>query len=789
MQNTVKLPVRQLVEFVLRSGSIDSRFTGFDRAGEGARIHRRLQKAAGSSYNAEVWLKAQRAIDDVTYLLDGRADGVIHTEDGVTVDEIKTTAAPAERLTADFNALHWAQAKCYGAFVCESEQLERVKIQLTYFQIDTEEIIRHVREYTRAELESFLADTLRLYARWAKLEAQWRTVRNTSLQQAAFPFEAYRSGQYELARAVYKTISGAERLFAAAPTGTGKTISTLFPALKAMGEEKAERIFYLTAKAITRQAAEEAVNLLRRNAKTPLLLKSITLTAKDKICLLDERSCTPDACPYANGYYDRVNDALYSFLQQENTFTRESIVQYAKAHMLCPFELALDISLWCDVIICDYNYLFDPVVQLQRFFAEGTKSSDNVFLIDEAHNLLDRAREMYTAQLCKSHFYTLKKELGKTHKKINARLTKVNNAFIELRHQCEAEPEQRLTKTDGCADFNKVLMHFSVDCEKWLEENKEHTLHADMLQLYFEVHFYLRIAQLYDDHFTTLIHCYGSEVKIQQFCLDPAPFLDASMCAGKASILFSATLSPLPYYMRTLGCEENAKKIVLKSPFLQENLCLLAADTISTKYADRSHTLDDVCRFIHAGVAVHTGNYIVYLPSYRYLSEVTERYTQLYPAQHVLVQESGMDEAARERFLSEFSAENTHSLLGFCVLGGVFSEGVDLAGDRLVGSIIVGVGLPQLCTEQNVLRSYYDDVLGQGFAYAYQYPGMNKVLQAAGRVIRTAEDKGMVLLIDCRYARQEYKALFPPHWQHCKAVKSTAALQEALHKFWGNEQL
>lgn len=779
----VKLSVRGLVEFVLRCGSIDSRFSGFDRANEGSRIHRRLQKAAGKNYTAEVAMKAVRTVDGIEYRLDGRADGVIDEgEGGFVIDEIKTTAAPTQLLTADFNPLHWAQAKCYAAFLCADRSLAHAAVQLTYYQVDTGEIIRHRQAYSAAELEAFLLDTLHLYTPWAQMEADWRAVRNASIQSLRFPFAHYRAGQYELARAVYLTICRGERLFATAPTGVGKTISTLFPAVKALGEEKGERIFYLTAKTLTRQAAEEAVAAMRAAcpADAPLRLKTITLTAKDKVCPLPQRICTPDACPRANGYYDRVNEALFRFLRAGDHFTREAILAFCEENALCPFELALDLTNWCDCIICDYNYLFDPVVSLKRFFTDG---GDFIFLVDEAHNLVDRARDMYSASLSKAAFYSVKKQLGKTPRKLAAALSKVNSALIEVRHTAAGQPRGVLVP-GGLAPLALLLTQFCAQAQPWLEEHREGALHDEMLALFFDVRFYLRLWEMYDEHFTTLAACHGQDVTVRLLCLDAAPFLDASMALGRASVLFSATLSPVDYFIATLGGGEGAKRIGVGSPFEPGHLCLLAADGVSTRYADRPHTSAEVCALIEAAVRARRGNYMVFLPSYQYLRDISGQFAQLCPDIPLAVQESGMDEAARENFLAGFAAQTQQTLVGFCVLGGIFAEGIDLAGERLIGSVIVGVGLPQIGPEQDALRDYYEAARGDGFAYAYQYPGMNKVLQAAGRVIRTPEDRGAVLLIDSRYASARYRRLFPPHWAHCRSVRSGEEVRSLLCAFW-----
>ncbi|MBP8856114.1 MAG: ATP-dependent DNA helicase [Oscillospiraceae bacterium] len=784
MGHKVRLSVRSLVEFVLRCGSIDSRFQGMDRAAEGSRIHRRLQKAAGGDYRAEVSFKAERTVNDITYALLGRADGIF-TENGETIiDEIKTTAAPKEVLTADYNPLHWAQAQFYGAFLCESAGLAHICVQITYYQIDTDEIIRHRKAFLGAELEAFVTQTLRKYEPWALFERAWHETRAQSAEMLRFPFTSYRAGQYELARAVYKSIASESRLAGVAPTGIGKTMSTIFPSIKALGEGKAERIFYLTAKTITRKAAEEALALLRGGEQpaqpiAPLRIKSLTLTAKDKICFLEERECIPQACPYANGYYDRINTAMLRFLQENDVFTKENISAFAIENRLCPFELALDLSLWCDIIICDYNYLFDPLVRLQRFF--DRERGEYIFLIDEAHNLSERARAMYSAKLSKTDFFAVKKALGTKKGKLIACLTKINAAWIAIRKQANGAHE--LVQKEPDKELLKLLMQFNTVCAEWLDENKAHALHHTVLALYFETLFFMRIYELYGENYITLIAVNSSDVYINLLCLDAAPFIDEALQLGKASVLFSATLSPLAYFKNTLGLGE-CKRIILNSPFASENLCLMAAAHISTKYADRADTLDEVCALIACATAAKQGNYIVFLPSYKYMADITARFCQLYPAVKTHIQESKMDEASRDAFLAVFDAQNAETLVGFCVLGGIFSEGIDLAGERLIGSIIVGVGLPQISTEQNALKDYYEHSLGDGFAYAYQYPGFNKVLQAAGRVIRTPQDKGMVLLIDSRYTAARYRALFPAHWQHCQTVHCQEDVNATLRAFW-----
>lgn len=778
----IRLSVRQLVEFLTQTGSIDSRFSGFDRAAEGARIHRKLQKQAGPGYEAEVYLKESYLVEGIAYLIDGRADGIFtNEEDIVTVDEIKTVTIPTDQIHEDMKPVHWAQGKVYAAIYAAQNHLATISVQLTYYQVDDDAIIRFCRTYTQDELEDYVHQLLVEYSPWAKRAAAWGAKRNYALQQLTFPFPAYRSGQRALAGAVYRTFRDSQRLVCQAPTGIGKTISTLFPALKAMGEGCGERTFYLTARTTTRQAAETALDLLR-STQSDLPLKSITLTAKDTICMLEKRECTPEACPYANGYYDRIRDALWHALD-ENIFTRHALEQLAERYTVCPFELSLDLSLWCDVIVGDYNYLFDPVVSLKRFFELG---GDYLFLVDEAHNLPDRAREMHSASLNKSQILEAKKALGSGKSKLKNALNKLNNAFIEIRHQCEEKPDHTFFQKEAHTELNRAISRLIKPLEEWLEEHREGELHETMLSVYFEIKAYLRISECYDEHYVTQFSCFGSEVRANQLCLDPSAFLDESFSTGRGAVLFSATLSPMDYYRDILGCSE-AKKAILPSPFSPDHLGLFCAADVSTRYKDRDSSIDPIAHYLYELCSGRLGNYMAFFPSYSYLQRVYDRFSELYPHVATLIQKTGMTEEERQEFLEQFAPNPTETLLGFGVMGGIFGEGIDLTGDRLIGTAIVGVGLPQVNPRQEMLREYFDEKRGSGFSYAYQYPGFNKVLQAAGRVIRTAEDRGIVLLIDERFSQNQYRQLFPPHWNHCRYLYHSSQLRKELAQFWNTD--
>jgi len=764
-----RISVRNLVEFILRSGSIDSRFTGRDRLEEGRRIHRKLQNAEG--YCAEIYLSITEVYSGVEFTVEGRADGVIITENTITIDEIKTTLTPLEMIEEDFSKTHWAQAMCYGYIYSSTHAQLQIDIRLTYYEMESGGIKRFTRTYTRHELAVFFADLLEKYAVWVHFENDWKKKSTAAMRELQFPFSSYRAGQRALAAAVYRTIAAEGRLFAMAPTGIGKTVSTIFPALKAMGESLGEKIFYLTAKTVTRIAAEMALNLLRKEG---LRVKSVTITAKDKICFHDERNCKPMHCIYANGHYDRINNAILDALRNCDAFSAQSILEYAQRHRVCPFELSLDLTLWSDIIVCDYNYVFDPQVYLKRFFSDG---GDYVMLIDEAHNMADRAREMFSAAISKRDLMSLRRALSKTT--CARTLMKINKHLVAKRRDCIQMGV--ITEKEPLYELNSLLELFTIEFSKWLGENPEPK--QELLQVYFDVLSYINISEIYDERFVMLYDAgVSGEIIVKQFCTDPSRLLEERYESGRAVVLFSATLTPSNYFTDVLGGGENCKYIALPSPFPQEKMMLLIADNISTKYKNRDLSCERVAELIFELAKGKTGNYIAYFPSYRYLSLVYSVFEEKYPDVYIVQQTGGMTEAERDEFLALFDESET-TMVAFCVLGGIFSEGIDLTGDRLIGTVIVGVGLPQLNAELDIVSDYYEN-RGCGFDFAYRFPGMNKVLQAAGRVIRSEEDEGVVLLIDDRFSSSEYRRIFPEHWRQYRFIRNAEQLKSSLSDFW-----
>ena len=809
----VSLPVRELVEFILASGSIDNRIGGTDlveRANEGSRLHRKLQKQSreqyGDRYRAEVSLSNCWEEDGISFRIFGRADAILTETDGsITIEEIKTTDLPLSSLSGStgdpgFRPLHWAQAKCYAFILSQLEHLDKVGVRLIYCQTETEETSQFTQVFSAQQLLEFFSELLHRYQRWARMRLDWSALRNQQAKQLSFPFESYRAGQRQMAAVIYRAAASGTRVLCQAPTGTGKTISSLFPAVKAMGEGLVSHLFYLTAKTSTRAVAEEGFWRMQQQG---LRLKRVTLSAKDKICFLSERLCNPDDCPYAHGYYDRVQDVLFEMLNTEDAFTRETIEHWAREKTLCPFELGLDLSLWCDAVICDYNYLFDPVVYLRRFF---DRPDDYCFLIDEAHNLIDRARSMYSSQLQKSDLLVCKKLAVPLSKELSRALGSLNSEFLRLKKQIahqkeeQEEKENYLCLSEIPADLLKAAQRLYNAFVRFLEQRRQdriwrgalagaqETVAPELLQLYFDLRFFLRIAELFDERFAFFVSSHSSQVTVRLLCLDPAEMIDQRLRLGRCAALFSATLSPPSYYKTVLGCaapSSQTHSYALPSPFDPEHLCLLVCPQINTRWASREQSLLPIAHLLYRMVSAHSGNYLAYFPSYQYLQQVEEVFSKLYPQIKLLVQSAQMTDEEKEEFLHRFDDPHSEQpMLALAVLGGIYSEGVDLVGERLLGCAVVGTGLPKVGPQQEILRDYYQRHNGMGYDFAYRYPGMNKVLQASGRVIRTDSDHGVVLLLDDRFSTGSYRRLFPAHWSHARIVYDEEQLTDALREFW-----
>lgn len=829
----IKISVRNLVEFILRSGDLDNTRSRSDADAmqEGSRLHRKIQKRMGANYRAEVPLSItipmERDHFEFDFIIEGRADGIIVSSDDesfsnlfmveeetvrteiihrkeidsteivgeesiiinensaneelsnesqkktfVAIDEIKCIYMDVNGLT-EMNATHRAQVMCYAYIYANQHELEEIGIQLTYCQMETE-MIRYFRERLSYEyLETWFQDLVSEYCKWAAWQISWQDARDASIKMIDFPFP-YRPGQKDLVTGVYKTIIRNKKLFIEAPTGVGKTISTVFPTIKAMGEGLTSKIFYLTAKTITRTVAENTYQLLMERG---LLLKVVTITSKEKICILEKSNCNPTACERAKGHFDRVNDAVFDLLTNETRIDRELIISYAKKHCVCPFEMCLDVTTWADAIICDYNYAFDPNVYLRRFFM-NEKKQDYVFLIDEAHNLVERAREMYSATLYKKDFLAARKLVKDKANPLSKHLEICNNDLLRLKRDCDD-----CMVVEHIGDFAMHLLRLMAEYEEFFKEDIQIDGKEELLQLYFDVMQFLHIHEILDENYLIYTdYDESGEFRIKLLCMDPSKNLLACLNKGRSTVFFSATLLPIQYYKEQLGGSSEDYAIYAPSPFEVSKRLLMIANDVSTKYTRRNTTeYEKIVAYIREFTSAKCGNYFVFFPSYQMMHQISELAVPEVPG--IILQGSGMSEEEKEGFLSQFEENPTSSKIGFCVMGGIFSEGIDLTKDRLIGAIIVGTGLPLVCNERELFRGFYDKRNGSGFDHAYLYQGMNKVLQSAGRVIRTVEDKGSILLLDERFRNSQYQNLFPREWFPYEVVDCNK-MKENLKQFW-----
>lgn len=838
--------VRNLVEFILRGGDIDNRSGRMitDAMMEGSKIHRKIQRSMGEDYQAEVPLALTIEAEEYMLVIEGRADGIAYgefpnqnsekeaytqdtfldrtgkSEEMVYIDEIKGVYRNVATMEAPVY-VHKAQAMCYAYIYALQNHLDQIGVQMTYCNLDTEDVKLFQEVFAWDALADWFGNLIAEYRKWADWQIMWRRKRQESIQNLEFPYP-YREGQRKLVGDVYRTIRRGKNLFLQAPTGVGKTISTIFPAVKAVGEELADRIFYLTAKTITATVAKETFGLLREQGYQA---KIIQLTAKEKLCLCGNTAieqeaadqdnpypdfpqikleCNPQNCPYAKGHFDRVNDAVFELLQASDLFTREEILAQARKHRVCPFELSLDVATWCDNILCDYNYVFDPNVYLKRFFQDSSKEK-YLFLVDEAHNLVDRSREMYSATLYKEDILAVKKIMKPHNQAIARTLDKCNKAMLDFKRECE---NYSVCESVGVLTF--YLMRLVSQMEEFFEKPREFPDKKTVLDFYFELRNFVNIYDLVDENYVIYDEMQeDGRFMIKLFCVDPSKNLQKCIDKSVSTIFFSATLLPINYYKRLLSTKEDNYAIYAQSTFDETQRLLAFGRDVSTKYTRRGPAeYEKIARYIRAAIRSKKGNYMVFFPSYKMMQDVYDVFVcveresdtrsgvavsdepniaeeSLEESLTIIMQHSNMNEAEREEFLQAFEQEDGGTLVAFCVMGGIFGEGIDLKNDRLIGAVIVGTGLPQISNEREILKQYYDKQGLSGFDYAFRYPGINKVLQAAGRVIRTQEDRGIIVLLDERFLQSDYNALYPREWKN-RIVGNVETVDAEICKFWEN---
>ena len=810
------------MEFLLRSGDLTAgtgRIPDQEAMLAGSRIHREIQGRRGGGYRAEVPLKERVDFGTFDLVVEGRADGIDTDTKGSVIEEIKGIYADVSKLESPV-PVHLAQAKCYACIFAKQEKLDTIRIRMTYCSLETEEIRSFTTSHRTEDLAEWFDELCLAYRKWAAFQITWGELRSESIRDLAFPF-VYRAGQRDMVAAVYHTIKEGKQLFAQAPTGVGKTMSAVFPAVRALREGYGERIFYLTAKTIARTVAEEAFRILQENG---LRCKAVTLTAKEKLCICEEMVCDPAHCPRAKGHYDRINEALYAFLTEGTDYSRNEMLAWSEQYSVCPYELQLELANFADAVICDYNYVFDPAARLARFFGETAGKGKTILLIDEAHNLADRGREMFSASLQKESFLSMRKLLKnenesaaqtdeKTDEKLfralDRALSRCNRVLLTYRKECREDPEafdaygSRVAGRSEIQELTAPLMTLTGTLEEILKEQPD-SVDEQLRSFYFEINAFLRTLDLLDEKYIIYTEDRRDSFTLKLFCVDPSRNLQAVLNRAAAAVFFSATLLPIQYYEGMLTEQSDSYRVAIPSPFDVSRRHLAVGADVSTRYRMRGPELyQKIAAYIRQTAQAMQGNYMVYFPSYKMLEDVravwneaADRQPDSAPVEGqeeiiVLAQQPGMTESDRDAFLAEFREKDTceegsaqrKTRIGFCVMGGIFAEGIDLAGDQLIGAIVVGTGLPQVSGEKELLRRYYDRNGKDGFAYAYRFPGLNKVLQAAGRVIRTPEDTGVILLLDDRFWSRDYFPYYPREWSDMRQT-TLQQISGEIREFW-----
>lgn len=752
---SIQIGVRDLISFVMRSGDIDTAYRSNRRLLEGIRVHQKIQSAYGAGFEKEVFFRDCTEYGGILFVVEGRADGVLVEKERILIDEIKSTVRPLASLTENGTPLHWAQVKCYAHFYAKKHDKKEITVQLTYVNLDEEPQTRLLeRTLSAKELEVFYHDLLEKYLSLSRRLIAWRAVSHASLRGANFPYPSYRQGQRKMAVGVYQALEEKKTLFVEAPTGIGKTISALFPAVRAIESLGVNKVYYLTTKTTTQREPQKALSMLAQNG---LRLKYAQLTARDKICLNDRVSCNPNDCPYAKGHFDRVNDAILDLFDGEDAWDRKAVLAYAKKHQVCPFEFQLDLSNFADVVLGDVNYFFDPAVFLRRAFEED--ATNTVILVDEAHNMVDRGREMYRAALSTEDIDRMLSFFSeKKNRLVHRALLKAKAAIYEF-HDTLGAPDE--IATDRHPDTLRTAAEkIRIVLDSYMAKEMEDPNYEEVRQFFFDIVSFLRIDATWNRGFQNLLTRRGKNITWTIQCIDTADLMEEALSKVRSAVFFSATLSPMQYYRHLLGGDTNSLVLHLRSPFDPAHLSIEIAP-LETRYRYREQTLPALVKILRqwiGEVRVRLMNAMVFFPSYAYLGQVVDQLV----GEEILIQEAGASDEAQQAILLRYRTER--GLIGFFVLGGSFSEGIDLPGEALSACAIVSLGLPGVSFERNVIRTYFDQTMRAGFDYAYTFPGMNRVLQAAGRLIRTEEDRGRLLLIDRRFEEPRIRRLFPPDW-------------------------
>lgn len=766
------IAVKELAYFVCQSGNLTTEFFSNSDLERGKKAHTFLQEKYNSESLSEVYIKKELSYLGQSYLLHGFIDGVLNIDGEIIIEEIKSTTKDLDEINIDYHKEHLAQLKLYGYLFALTHQMDIIHLRLTYISVIDYETISFDMIVDINELEDFTFTVLEEYINFLNLIDESEINKEKTIKEIEFPFVNKREGQRELMKAVFQAMNQNEILYAIAPTGIGKTMATMFSSLKSL--KKNDKLFYVTAKGSGKNAPLDAIKLLSNNG---LKVKTIDITAKRKICNQGLNHCNPDDCPFAQGYFDRLKLATVDIFKNHDVYDRELILEVSNKHKICAFEFSLYLSYFCDIVIADYNYVFDPKAHLIRYFEDDTYKPK--VLVDEAHNLISRSKEMYSAMICEDDIRSLRAKLNGLKPSIrndcNKALEIINNYREQLALKalyCDTLPN---------TDLNAILKQLSNKCEQIFEENQKIKKKDEVMEIYFKLLEFNRISEYFGPNHRHLAKLINDSVYIEYFCLDASDFiLDTIKSSIHGIVFFSATLYPITYHCNLLTKGEG-KYLELKSPFDSNNLDIIINNKISTKYNDRPNSIDTIIETIEIITESNSGNYIVFFPSYQYMNMVVDCLEDC--NYELIVQHNSMTDKDKNQIIEKFKT-TTNTKVGMFVMGGVFSEGIDYIGDALSGVIVVGVGLPMVCDENNILKDYFDEVYYQGFEYAYMYPGFTKVIQAVGRVIRSENDKGVAILIDERFTHSRYLNLMPPHWTNKKCITNIYDLKKELNEFY-----
>lgn len=780
----LNLSVHQVVDFLFRSGDIDDRVFNTATMLEGTRLHKYYQDRQGAKYTKEVYLKGQFFVGDYLLNIDGRCDGVIKENNKIYIEEIKTCNTSLEKFHEENFRWHLAQAEIYALIYSLDYDLDEINIVLTYLSQTKKDVLKKNFYYDFDDLKQNVYEYLYEYVRYLDIFELKRVERDESLKNLNFPFKELRNGQEILIKSIRKSIESKDSVFIEASTGSGKTISSLYGAIKEIKCNNIDKIFYTTPKNSGFSSAKKAMNIFLNNG---VKLITTEVIAKEKMCINKnkKRKCNIDECPFAKDYYTKLKDILKEALGGDDyIFDERTIKAIARKNQICPFELSLDLTNYSDVIICDYNYIFDPIASFKRYFLNPDKEYRKLLLVDESHNLIDRGTNMFTASLSVSSFLNSLKTLSKIkNKKIMKIVDNLKEYFINIDNFDFGEKNNYILE-DFEEGFIEKLKHYDIEIKEYLRKHKR-TKFEKLDDFNREIYRFILIYDTYEenkDKYKLFISKDKEDVVVCIYCLDFSSLIKNRVFTFIGSVFFSATLSPLNYYTNRILGRDNCLTYTIPSPFKKENFKVLLDPYTSLLYKDRLLTLEKVKKEIEIFVTSKVGNYMIFAPSFEYLNLLKN--SLKIDGINIFYQDKNMLSESKEEFLDNFIENTLITNVGVCVLGGSFSEGIDLVGDRLIGVVVIGIGLPTVSFENNLKKDYFDSLGLNGYEYSYLNVGLNKVTQAVGRVIRTKDDKGMVLLIDKRFKYKTYEDLFLNAWSNYKVIKKADDIKEEVEKFY-----